>query len=662
VEGLDLMCGIAGEVRFDDRPVSATDLERMGGTLLHRGPDADGLYVAPHGRAGLAFRRLRIIDLTASGNQPMPNEDGSIQLVFNGEIYNFQQLRARLESRGHTFRSRTDSEAIVHLYEDEGLEAIQQLDGMFALAIWDDRQRRLVLARDRTGKKPLFYAVTPRRVVFASEIKALLAHPEVSGDIEARSIPYFFMYGYVDAPRTMYRGIEQIPPATLMAFGRDGQATTRQYWNVATSAMRGRSERVARHDAAARVRSLLTDAVSKRLVSDVPLGAFLSGGVDSTIVVGLMSGLMREPVRTFSIGFEGDSAYDETSYARLAAQRFRTDHTEFVVRPSAVELIDRLIWHHDGPFGDASAIPTYIVSELTRRKVTVVLNGDGGDELFAGYLRFRAGVLSERIPRPAAAVLKMLVESLPSPSSERHRLAYARRFVRALNLPLYERVTRWNSLFYEQLDELLTPELCVPPVIPTRYLEREFAHLEQIPTVLGKLLHVNFTTYLPGDLSVKMDRCTMANSLEARSPFLDTALIEYVAALPDDLKLDGRRTKVILREACADLLPPAIQSRGKMGFGVPLGTWFRGALREYLCDHLLDPAARYRTYLTPSTVHRIVQKHLASEVDAGQQLWAILSFERWLRLLPEWRTSPRSDTAPAGLDLLERDRPLPQNA
>jgi asparagine synthase (glutamine-hydrolysing) len=649
------MCGICGEVRFDGGRVEADVVRRMRETLVHRGPDSEGLYLST--AAGLGFRRLRIIDLTPNADQPLPNEDGSIRIVFNGEIYNYRELRRGLEPR-HSFRSQSDTEVIVHLYEEMGADAIAELDGMFALAIWDERNCRLLLARDRTGKKPLFYTQTARHLVFASEIKSLLAHPEVAAEIDTESIPYFFMYGYPAGPRTMYSGIQEVPPATVVTIAHSGSVVSHRYWNAGMTVGRDRSlQTVDRREAAATVRRLLTDAVSKRLVSDVPLGAFLSGGVDSTVIVGLMSALMGEPVKTFSIGFEGETAYDETSYARLAAERFQTDHTEFHVTPSAVELLDRLIWHHDGPFGDASAIPTYIVSELTRRQVTVVLNGDGGDELFAGYLRFRAGVLSERIPRPAALALKAIVERLPSPASERHWLSYARRFAHALNLPLYERLTRWNSVFFEDLDQLLVPELLNPPINPLKYLEGELERLQEMPTTLAKLLHANFTTYLPGDLSVKMDRCTMANSLEARSPFLDTALIEYVTALPDDLKLDGKRTKVILREACADLLPVAIQTRAKMGFGVPLGAWFRGALREYLCDHLLDSRARYRAYLVPRTVHRIVERHLAGQIDGGQQLWSILCFERWLRLLPEWTANGAPVHRADGV--LEADPSLP---
>lgn len=643
------MCGICGEVRFDRGHVTTEDLLRMSSRLVHRGPDADGVYVPAHRGAGLAFRRLSIIDLSPSGNQPMPNEDGSIHLVFNGEIYNFAALRERLEARGHRFRSRADSEVIVHLYEDHGPAAVDMLDGMFALAIWDQTARRLTLARDRAGKKPLFYWRTASRILFGSEIKALLAHPAMRADVDEQSIPYYFLYGYASSPSTMYRGVQEVPPATVLTIAEDGSSVGRRYWNAAAPAAAATAAKpVEFRQAAANVRQLLTDAVSRRLVSDVPLGAFLSGGIDSTIVVGLMSRLMDRPVKTFSIGFEGDAAYDETSFARLAAKRFGTDHTEFRVTASAIDLVDKLIWHHDGPFGDSSAIPTFIVSELTRRSVTVVLNGDGGDELFAGYLRFRAGVLSERIPRTAGRLLHGLISRLPEPAAHRHWLSYAHRFSRALSLPLLERLTRWNALFYDDLPELLSPDLLAAAAVdPLRYIRDEMDRIEMVPTTLGKLLYVNFATYLPGDLLVKMDRCAMANSLEARSPFLDTALIEYVAALPDEMKLRGSRTKVILRAACADLLPPEIQTRGKMGFGVPLGTWFRSDLRDYLTDHLLAPSARYRTYLNASKVHALVQQHLDGRADVGMKLWTILCFERWLRLLPEW-SAPVSVDASAG--------------
>jgi asparagine synthase (glutamine-hydrolysing) len=379
------------------------------------------------------------------------------------------------------------------------------------------------------------------------------------------------------------------------------------------------------------------------LISDVPLGAFLSGGVDSTIVVGLMSQLTGTPVRTFSIGFEGDALYDETRFARIVAQRFRTHHTEFLVKPSAVDLIDKLIWHHDGPFGDASAIPTFIVSKLTRQHVSVVLTGDGGDELFAGYRRFQAAMAAERVPAFAARGGAWLLAKAPTPRSPRHRLSELRRFLEAAQLPWLERMTRLSGLFYEDLEELLAPMWSggVPSFDRLGYLRGERGAMSGL-TPLGQLLHANFRSYLLDDLLVKTDRCTMANSLEARSPFLDRELTEYAAVLPDGWKLSGRRTKAILIDAFPDLLPVEVWNRPKMGFGVPLDTWFRGELREQLCDELFASDARYRDYLDADVVHRLIHHHLSGEGHAGLRIWTVFCFERWLRLLPSWRNGPLS--------------------
>ncbi len=636
------MCGICGELRFDGAPVAAETVVAMRDELRHRGPDASGLYVAPDGAASLGFRRLAIVDLSRNGHQPIPNEDGRIQVVFNGEIYNFADIREGLIQRGHIFRSRADSEVIAHLYEELGPACIDRLDGMFAIGIWDDREQRLTLARDRSGKKPLFYLRDSRHLLFASEIKGFFRAPDVAIEIDRDMVPYYFLHGYVPCPRTLYRHVVQVEPGTVMTFDRAGRTTSRRYWALTfpppdEQRRNGRD----RGQVIERVRTLMTEAVDRRLMSDVPLGAFLSGGVDSTIVVGLMSRLLDRPVKTFSIGFKDSPDYDETAYARMAAERFKTDHTEFIVEPGAFDIIEKLVWHHDGPFGDSSAVPTYIVSELTRKHVTVVLNGDGGDELFAGYLRFYAAVVAERIPAPARAALKAVSGLLPTGGSARHTLSRVQRFASAMSLPLDERMTRWSGLFYDDLEQLLSPDLLrsTPAIDRLSYLRHSAENSDGIST-LSKLLLVNFNTYLLDDLLVKVDRCTMANSLEARSPFLDTALVEYVAALPDSMKLSRGRTKVILREAFADLVPAPIQARGKMGFGIPFGQWFRGALRQQMDDLLLASDARYRDYLSTDYVHGLVKRHHAGGVDLGLQLWTILTFEIWLRSLPGW-TRPR---------------------
>jgi asparagine synthase (glutamine-hydrolysing) len=612
--------------------VSPEALLAMRAALEHRGPDGCGLFAAANHPVGLAFRRLAIIDLSRAADQPMSSEDGSIHIVFNGEIYNFRELRAELTSRGHHFRTQSDTEAIVCLYQDEGVEAFRRLDGMFAIAIWDGRTRQLVLARDRAGKKPLFMYRDGRRLAFASEIKAFFAHPDIPIEIDPDSIPAYFALGHVPSPRTFYRGIEQVPPATVVVVDERGGITASQYWTLPTA-----TRQVEHEEARAEVKRLLTRAVEKRLVSDVPLGAYLSGGLDSTIVVGIMAGLTGERVKTFSIGFEGDDAYDETPYARLASERFGTDHTEFHVSPAAIDLVDPLIWHHDGPFGDSSAVPTYLVAQLTRRHVTVALTGDGGDELFAGYLRFQAATMAERVPWIVARALRGTIGSMRGPANDRHWLARARRFARFADLPLAERLDSWSSPFVQKVDALLAPDFRASlsdgrdrrPVAPARGM-----------TPLARALRHNFETYLVDDLLVKADRCSMASALEVRSPFLDRDLIEYVTMLPDRFKLSRGRTKVILREAFGDLVPPAIMARKKMGFGVPLGRWFAGELRSYVASVLLPKDARYRAYLSGAYVEDVVRGHTAGGENRGHELWNLLCFERWLQLLPGW-TSKR---------------------
>jgi asparagine synthase (glutamine-hydrolysing) len=629
------VCGVCGELTFDGAPVRPETLVAMRDRLEHRGPDAKGVFVSDDGRAGLGFRRLAIIDLSPLGSQPMANEDGAVRVVFNGEIYNFKSLRSRLLASGHQFRSQSDTEVLVHLYEEAGPKFVEEIDGMFAIAIWDARAKRLVLARDRAGKKPLYVYQDARRVVFGSEIKAIFAHPDVKIEIDERQIGPYFTFGYVPHPSTFYRGITQVDPAGVVVIDQGGRSESRKYWQL-TFPGQGQELEIDPRAARERVRELVTDAVSRRLVSDVPLGAFLSAGIDSTIVVGVMSRLMNEPVKTFTIGFEGAPAFDETAAARRVAERFKTDHTEFRVKPSAVDLIDKLIWHHDGPFGDSSAIPTFLVSELTRKHVTVVLTGDGGDELFAGYLRFQAALAAERAPRFARPLAEIGLALLPAAPHERHLLARARRFVKFMHLPLVERLVRWNSIFQDDLASLV-PGADVPPL----------AHLSTAietsrgASPLNRLLAANYASYLPDDLLVKTDRCTMANSLEARCPLLDTALTEYAASLPDSFKLDGRRTKAVLRDAFADLLPAEIDRRPKSGFGVPLDAWFREELRDYVRDQLLGPSAASQPYLKRAAVEQLIDAHQQGRVNAGHRLWTLVCFERWLQQFRWWTGEPQ---------------------
>jgi asparagine synthase (glutamine-hydrolysing) len=621
------VCGIAGTLELgDDRPDEAI-LRRMTDAVAHRGPDGTRVDSAPP--IGLGHARLRVIDLSTDADQPMWNGGRTVGIVFNGEIYNFRELRKDLERQGMLFKTQSDTEVILKLYEIYGEAAIPRLDGMFALAIWDECRGRLLLARDRTGKKPLFFVRDARRFAFGSEIKVLHAHPEIDRTPNLDTLPFYLTFGYVPAPETIYRGVRKLPPATTLSVDRDGCLRFRRYWSPPYD-VNGfeESETVIEH-----LRDLMEEAVAKRLISDVPLGAFLSGGLDSTIVVGLMSRVTHQPVRTFAIGFEGHPEYDETRYAEEAAKAFGTEHTTFRVRPPDSELLDTLVHHHDGPFGDSSAIPTYIVSRLAREHVTVVLNGDGGDELFAGYSRFAAAAFTERVPHYLTSCGAAIGRVLPEPTDWSHPLRRVKRLLEAARLPLNEKIQRWCSYFPDATTKLLSLK---DPEIVDAALARHFkTYLDEASngTTLAKLLHLNFCTYLPEDLLVKMDRSTMAHGLEARSPFLDTALIEFAGTLPDKYKLRGFTTKYVLREAFKDLYPSSILNRGKMGFGVPLGAWFRGPMRSYVDHHLADKNARLFEYIQPNAVSSLLDEHMSSRRDLGQQLFCLLTLEIWLRSL-----------------------------
>jgi asparagine synthase (glutamine-hydrolysing) len=621
------MCGICGQLSWEGE-ISPEAVARMAGVLVHRGPDAEGHSVA--GPIALGHRRLSIIDLSEAAHEPMANEDGSIWLVFNGEIYNFRELRSELEPR-HRFRSQSDAEVVLHLYEERGDDAVRALDGMFAFAVWDGRRRRLLLGRDRSGKKPLFYHDGSRVFAFASEVKALLAHPAVPKQRDDRSLPLYLTYGYVPTPGTFYRGIQSLPPAHTLVVTEAGVETPKPYWSVRFAEHPVESDQ----EAEERFRALVRRAVEKRLVADVPLGAFLSGGLDSSVVVAFMAGAATGRVRTFCIGFAGGKDYDERSHARVVAERFGTEHTEFVVEPRALELIDRLVWHHDGPFGDSSAIPTYLLSELTRAKVAVALNGDGGDEVFAGYLRLYGGALSERFPRWAFDLAARAMRLFPEPRDRRHPLRFAKRFFEAGRLPLVERYLRWNGYFTDGLLDLLRPELHAH-ANRAQVLESYARELEGAGSPLARLLQLNFRTYLLDDLLVKMDRMSMAHGLEARSPFLDAAVIEFGASLPNRLRMSRGKGKILLRRAMKGILPESILARGKMGFGAPLGTWFRGELDGLVRERLLDPRSPVYEYLRPQPVAALIAKHASAAADLSPQIWALLTLESWLRQEGSW--------------------------
>jgi asparagine synthase (glutamine-hydrolysing) len=631
------MCGIAGVFYRDGRTADDRVLERMAAQIEHRGPDAWGVKSFAGG--GLAHRRLKIIDLTEAAAQPMGAPEGGVWISFNGEIYNFQTLRDELSAKGHQFRSTGDTEVILRLYLEYGPEAIARLDGMFALAIWNERTKSLLLARDRTGKKPLYVYDDGKKVVFASEIKSILVHPDVDDGGWHGALPLYLTYGYVPTPRTMYEKVRKLPPASLQLFalGETMPSEPRDYWDFPVAdqqAADGGTRRVIPvKEAASTVRSLFTDAVKRRMVSDVPLGAFLSGGVDSTLVVGVMSQLAGRPIKTFSIGFEGAPEYDETHFARLAAKRFGTEHTEFRVKPESFDLIEKLAWHYDEPFGDSSAIPTYIVSKLTREHVTVALTGDGGDEVFAGYGRFYAAQLAENLPRPLMRALRAMASPVPGGDNFRSIVNRGKRFLARASEDLPERFRGWISFFtQEELQEMLAPEL-LSLAKPEMLAESYSSALGRCRNadLVNRLLYLNSRTYLLDDLNVKVDRASMATSLEARAPFLDTALMDYAFRLPGEMKLRGRTTKWILKKAFEDILPPEIVRRPKMGFGVPLGAWFRGELKGFLQDRLLDPGSRIYPFIRRPFIEKMFREHQSRQRDWGGHFWVLAMLEIFLR-------------------------------
>jgi asparagine synthase (glutamine-hydrolysing) len=632
------MCGICGFLSRGAPPDVST-LRSMAGALAHRGPDGEGFRVdAP---VALGHRRLSIIDLSEAASEPMTNEDGTLWLVFNGEIYNFRELRRRLEGR-HRFRSQGDGETIVHLYEEKGDDVVQELDGMFAFALWDAKRRRLLLARDRAGKKPLYYHDGARVFAFASEVKSLFAHAEVPHERDPDVLPLFLTYGYVPTPGTFYRAIRSLPPGHSLVVKESGAESPRRYWRArfSSSGSGNGSHPAARAigdaEAEDRFRMLLQESVARRLVADVPLGAFLSGGLDSSAVVAFMARAATGRVKTFTIGFAGHAKYDEREHAKVVANRFATDHTEFVVEPKALDLVDRLVYHHDGPFGDSSAMPTYLLSELTRSRVTVALNGDGGDEVFAGYLRLYGGALSERVPRGAFRVASRLIGLLPEPSDRSHPLRFAKRFAEAGSLPLLDRYLRWCACFTADLPGLLSPEL-VRELDSERLLAsfRE-GYASGHGSTLARLLQLNFETYLLDDLLVKADRMSMAHGLEARSPFLDTAVVEFGASLPDRLRMRLGKGKILLRRAMRGILPESILQRGKQGFGAPLGAWFRSDLDGFVRERLLDVQSPLYAYLRREAVEAVLARHGSACADLSAQIWALLTLESWLRQERGW--------------------------
>jgi asparagine synthase (glutamine-hydrolysing) len=640
------MCGIAGIMRSDPaEPIDRAVLVAMAGAIRHRGPDSDGFLERPG--VGLAHTRLAIQDLSPRGAQPMKGE-GRVWIVFNGEFYDFRERRRELEAHGRIFVSDCDTEVILALYEERGLDFVQAISGQFAIAIWDEPRRRLVLARDRIGKKPLYWHHGPRGLAFASELGALTACPDVPRTIDPRALLDFLTYLYVPDPRSIYEGVSKLPPGHLAVWHPGEPAPSpRRYFTLDDTILPGR----ALEDTARELRSLVERAVRRRLVADVPLGAFLSGGVDSSTVVGVMAGVRPDPVRTASIGFDEDD-FSELPFAREVARRFGTDHVEETVRPGASEAMPTLVQHLGEPFSDASALPTFYLSRLARRRVTVALSGDGGDELFSGYRKYaicqKEAALRERLPHGLARRLGALGHRWPA-DSRIPRLLRAPRVLRYLADDDAHMVFRHNDTLGEELRALLpTPGFreALGDHDPFTVTERPYREAEargQGP--LGRWLAVDLATYLPGDILVKVDRMAMAHSLEVRSPLLDEDVLAFAARLPESHRLEGGVGKRVLKRAAADLLPDAIVNRRKQGFGIPLDAWFRGGLRDWGSELLLSRRAVERGILDPGTVSALWEEHLSGRRDRGAVLWSLALLELWFREVHE-RDRPRESARP----------------
>lgn len=612
------MCGIAG---FATAPTSSPagqgDLQAMCDAIMHRGPDDDGMYCAAG--IGIGMRRLSIIDV-AGGRQPIANEDGTVRVVFNGEIYNHRALRASLIRSGHHFATTSDTEAIVHQYEQSGPKVVDSLRGMFALAIWDERCGQLLLARDRLGIKPLYYWERDGSIYFCSELRSLLALTRFSPSIDRDAVAWYLALGYVPEPMSIFVGVRKLPPGHILVWKPDGTREVSRYWSANRAEVRGLDDVTA----VAEARRLIEDSVSHHLESEVPLGAFLSGGIDSSTVVAAMSRELSRPVRTFSIGFE-DPDYNEAPHAAAVARALRTRHTALIVRPTVDALVDEVVGAYDEPFADSSAIPTYVVSHLARQQVTVALSGDGGDEIFGGYTRFTELLRRRVLPSVVRHGIDLFARHLPLGSPGRNRmldLGRTRngRYAATIALPLSpaegglaraDLVDRVGGF-----DSLLEPWFAEAD-------GRDFA---------TQMMLVDLNSYLPGDILTKLDRASMSASLEARVPLLDHFLVEFAVSLPSNLKMRDGTGKWILRRAVEDLVPTSVLQKPKQGFGVPLARWFRRELRHRV-EAILSPASPVHEFLEPNMLRCIAQEHLSGRRDHSAALWRVFVLHRWLEQL-----------------------------
>lgn len=630
------MCGICGLIRLGPEPPDPEGdlLDRMTDSMAHRGPDDRGSWRTDH--VALGHRRLAVIDLSRAGRQPMANEDGSVRIVYNGEVYNFRELaeRHQLQNRGHVFRSRTDTEVLLHLYEELGIDMVHELNGMFAMGIWDGRERALYLIRDRYGIKPLFYQQDHRYFRFASEIKAILADPRVTRSVSLQAMHDFLSFNYVPGPQTAFDGIHELPPAHWMRIDGDGETTLRRYWDLPFVPDEGLEEdRIVKGSL-----ELMDRAVERRLIADVPVGVLLSGGMDSSALVALMHKHVSEPIRTYSVGFE-EPSFDERPAARIVSERFGTEHREVVVTPQRVrELLPKYLSYIDEPYADGSAIPTYLVSGRAKEEVVVLLSGEGGDEVFAGYdtyTAFKAASIFRHVPSLIRkGLLGPLVNRLPV-SHEKLSLEFRlKRFLGGLDLPPAEAHLWWRIVLTEsQKLALYTPRVLDALIAeaPERHFREVFGRSGATDT-LNRLLHVDSAVFLPDDLMIKNDRMTMAHSLEARVPFTDHELTEFMSRVPGGRKLPGFRKKHLMRAALRGLLPPEILNRKKVGLELPYSKWLTRELKDVLLEYCGPGRVAETGLFRPAAVKALVDDHLAMRRDHGRPLWGLLNFMMWHEL------------------------------
>ena len=619
------MCGIAGFSWQDKELVS-----NMTQMLAHRGPDQYDVYT--DASVSLGHRRLSIIDLRENGRQPMSNEDGTVWVTYNGEIYNFPDLRQTLEAKGHTFRSRTDTEVIVHAYEEYGPACVEKFNGMFAFAIWDQNQRELFLARDRLGIKPLYYYWDGAKLVFASEIKAILQVPEVKREVNPQAVYHYVGYEFVPAPDTMFRHIHKLPPGHYLKL-KNGQLTVQRYWD-----MTFQSEHLTPRDYAERMRELLTEAVRKRLISDVPLGVFLSGGLDSSTLVALMSHCGVEPIKTFSLGYEDDT-FSELDYARVVAKQFQTEHRELIIDPLTPELIEKAVWQLDEPMTDLSSVPFYLICQRAREHVTVCLSGEGGDESLVGYDRFKAskahatyGLLPDWIRR---GIVAPLVRALPDQPQKKGAINILKRFIEGGLLPEEGGHMRWQYFGTPEHETgMFTPafrtQMTMDPFAPIR------AHLANCHSTqrLDREIYIDTKFMMPDSVLMKVDKMSMSHALEVRVPFLDHEFVEFCASIPGDLKLKGYTTKAIFREAMQGILPDRIRGRGKQGYSIPIKNWLRHDLNDYMTD-VLSSSPLMKESFNFDYIQGLMQEHHAYKANHNHILWALINLAVWHRQFVE---------------------------